>query len=339
MSSDELKGSIEILDYSSAWVVQVLPALAAAAHPRPPDLVPRQEHRGQAAELRQLQRRLPVQGRPGELRRRLQGRHPGQGHPARRHERPHRPEEQPRRRGQEPGRHPRQSAVETGLRPALRHLQGLDARPPRRLRRLPRHRLQGAGTGRAEEVKMGHARPFQGLPGPRPSAGTRRSSSASRRPCARPASPPSTSSGSRASSRRAPSFVSEGGGPRRSSSPGQILFVVLSENATDEPGRLHLGLDRRRRPRRSRRTTATWPSTRTSARRRRRPSIHTEYLAAEMLATKLGHKLKEPGRRPPRSFRISNGLSLKTRSATQTATGEAGVVDDGHRGRRVDHRE
>ncbi|MCK7525193.1 MAG: hypothetical protein MZV64_50100 [Ignavibacteriales bacterium] len=43
--------------------------------------------------------------------------------------------------------------MEAGLRPALRHLQGLDARPARRLRRLPRHRLQGAGTGRAEEVR------------------------------------------------------------------------------------------------------------------------------------------------------------------------------------------
>jgi len=43
-----------------------------------------------------------------------------------------------------------------------------------------------------------------------------------------------------------------------------------------------------------------------------------------MLATKLGHTLKEPGP-GARSFRISNGVSLKTRSATQTARGEKGV--------------
>ncbi|HSA96822.1 MAG TPA: pyruvoyl-dependent arginine decarboxylase, partial [Acidobacteriota bacterium] len=51
-----------------------------------------------------------------------------------------------------------------------------------------------------------------------------------------------------------------------------------------------------------------------------------EYLAAEMLATKIGEKLREPGPGEfAKVFRVSNGLSLKTRSVTQTATGAAGT--------------
>jgi arginine decarboxylase len=53
---------------------------------------------------------------------------------------------------------------------------------------------------------------------------------------------------------------------------------------------------------------------------------HTEYLAAEMLATKLGEKLRLPDvGKPAKAFKISNGLSLRTRSVTQTARGEAGL--------------
>lgn len=106
---------------------------------------------------------------------------------------------------------------------------------------------------------------------------------------------------------------------------GQILFVVLSENATEEPGSLisasigmavpddpsHYGY------------LAEHSDVGKSA---SEISRHTEYLAAEMLATKLGEKLKQP--KPgefAKVFRISNGLSLKTRSVTQTAKGVAGV--------------
>lgn len=107
--------------------------------------------------------------------------------------------------------------------------------------------------------------------------------------------------------------------------PGQILFVVLSENATDRPGEFiaasigmavpddpaHYGY------------LAEHSDIGRSA---KEISFHTEYLAAEMLATKLGERLHEPGPgKPARSFRVSNGLSLKTRSMTQTAAGEAGV--------------
>jgi len=106
--------------------------------------------------------------------------------------------------------------------------------------------------------------------------------------------------------------------------PGQILFVVLSENATDEPGALisasigvaipdnpsHYGY------------LAEHSALGKSA---RDASLHTEYLAAEMLATKLGRNLKQPGPGEFGVFRVSNGLSLKTQSATQTAKGMAGV--------------
>ena len=107
--------------------------------------------------------------------------------------------------------------------------------------------------------------------------------------------------------------------------PGQILFVVLSENATNDPGQVisssigmavpddpsHYGY------------LAEHSDTGKSA---RDTAAHCEYLAAEMLATKLGEKLKEPGPgTPAKSFRISNGLSLKTRSVCQSAKGETGL--------------
>ena len=107
--------------------------------------------------------------------------------------------------------------------------------------------------------------------------------------------------------------------------PGQILFVVLSENATNDPGQVisssigmavpddpsHYGY------------LAEHSDTGKSA---RETAAHCEYLAAEMLATKLGKTLKGSGpHRPAGSFQISNGLSLKTRSVTQAAKGEEGL--------------
>jgi arginine decarboxylase len=107
--------------------------------------------------------------------------------------------------------------------------------------------------------------------------------------------------------------------------PGQIVFVVLSENATDEPGALitaSIGMAVPDDPSHygylAEHADAAKPA--------RETSRHTEYLAAEMLATKLGEKLKAPPRgRAAGSFRVSNGLSLKTRSMTQAARGEKGV--------------
>lgn len=107
--------------------------------------------------------------------------------------------------------------------------------------------------------------------------------------------------------------------------PGQILFVVLSENATDEPGRLitaSIGAAVPDDPARY----GYLAEHSDEGKSARETALHTEYLAAEMLATKLGERLKEPGPgRPSKSFRVSNGLSLRTRSATQAAKGAAGL--------------
>jgi hypothetical protein len=43
------------------------------------------------------------------------------------------------------------------------------------------------------------------------------------------------------------------------------------------------------------------------------------------VATKLGRKLKQPGPDEFGVFQMSSGLSLRTRSATQTAKGAAGL--------------
>jgi arginine decarboxylase len=106
--------------------------------------------------------------------------------------------------------------------------------------------------------------------------------------------------------------------------PGQILFVVLSENATAEPSRLisaSIGMAVPNDPDQY----GYLAEHSDIGKSEKETSLHTEYLAAEMLATKLGEKLKEPAPgKPAKSFRVSNGLSLKTRSITQTATGEAG---------------
>jgi arginine decarboxylase len=107
--------------------------------------------------------------------------------------------------------------------------------------------------------------------------------------------------------------------------PGQILFVVLSENATDEPRRLisaSIGMAVPDDPSRY----GYLAEHSDFGQSEKETGRHTEYLAAEMLATKLGEKLREPAAgRPAASFRITNGLSLKTRSITQTATGGSGL--------------
>ncbi len=107
--------------------------------------------------------------------------------------------------------------------------------------------------------------------------------------------------------------------------PGQILFVVLSENATDEPGALitaSIGAAVPDDPARYGYLAEHSDEGRTA----RETSLHTEYLAAEMLATKLGERLERHGpRRPAKAFKVANGPALRTRSATQAAKGAAGL--------------
>lgn len=106
---------------------------------------------------------------------------------------------------------------------------------------------------------------------------------------------------------------------------GQILFVVLSENSTEDPGELvtaSIGMAVPDDPSRY----GYLAEHSDVGKSGREISLHTEYLAAEMLATKLGQKLQAPGRaKTAGTFRISNGLSLKTRSVTQGARGQKGL--------------
>ncbi len=107
--------------------------------------------------------------------------------------------------------------------------------------------------------------------------------------------------------------------------PGQILFVVLSENATEDPAEritASIGMAVPDDPSRY----GYLAEHSDNGKSARETAAHCEYLAAEMLATKLGEKLHSPGPAGRgQSFRISNGLSLKTRSVTQAARGVSGV--------------
>jgi arginine decarboxylase len=105
--------------------------------------------------------------------------------------------------------------------------------------------------------------------------------------------------------------------------PGQIVFVVLSENATDEPHRLisaSIGLAVPEDPA----GYGYLAEHEGFGQSEKESGLFTEYLAAEMLATKMGEKLSGPSK-GRRSFSFSNGISLKTRSLSRTATGEAGL--------------
>jgi len=105
--------------------------------------------------------------------------------------------------------------------------------------------------------------------------------------------------------------------------PGQILFVVLSESATDEPRRLisaSIGMAIPKDPA----CYGYLAEHEGAGPSEKEAGLYTEYLAAEMLATKMGERLKDPGK-GRKTYRISNGLSLETRSISQTATGEQGL--------------
>jgi arginine decarboxylase len=102
--------------------------------------------------------------------------------------------------------------------------------------------------------------------------------------------------------------------------PGQILFVVLSEAATDEAGRLvsaSIGMAIPKDP-----TCYGYLAEHEGGGpTEKEAGLFAEYLAAEMLATKMGGKLKEPGK-GRKAYHISNGISLETRSISQTSLGE-----------------
>jgi arginine decarboxylase len=105
--------------------------------------------------------------------------------------------------------------------------------------------------------------------------------------------------------------------------PGQILFVVLSENATDEPQRLisaSIGLAVPDDPSRY----GYLAEHSSFGLTEKLTGRHAEYLAAEMLATKMGEKLADPVA-GGKAYAVANGLSIRTRSLCQTALGAAGL--------------
>jgi arginine decarboxylase len=105
--------------------------------------------------------------------------------------------------------------------------------------------------------------------------------------------------------------------------PGQILFVVLSENATAESHQLisaSIGLALANDPARF----GYLAEHEALGQSEGEAGDHTEYLAAEMLATKMDQNLEE-GEKGRRTYRTTKGLILKTRSLSQTAVGESGL--------------
>jgi len=105
--------------------------------------------------------------------------------------------------------------------------------------------------------------------------------------------------------------------------PGQILFVVLSENATDEPQRLisaSVGMAVPNDPS----CYGYLAEHNDFGQSEKEAGRYTEYLAAEMLATKMGGHLVAPAK-GRKTYTISNGIFLKTRSISQTATGATGL--------------
>jgi arginine decarboxylase len=105
--------------------------------------------------------------------------------------------------------------------------------------------------------------------------------------------------------------------------PGQILFVVLSENVTDEPSRrisASIGVAIPKDPARFGYLAEHEDFGLTE----KEAGLHTESLAAEMLATKMGESLKN-GAKGRKTYRITNGLDLTTRSVSQTASGSSGL--------------
>ncbi len=103
---------------------------------------------------------------------------------------------------------------------------------------------------------------------------------------------------------------------------GQILFVVLSENATAEPQQLisaSIGIAVPEDPSRYGYLAEHQDFGRTE----NEAGLHAEYLAAEMLATKMGERLLDPGKERG-GYEISNGPPIQTQSLSQSAEGQEG---------------
>jgi len=105
--------------------------------------------------------------------------------------------------------------------------------------------------------------------------------------------------------------------------PGQVVFVVMSENSTDEPQRLisaSIGVAIPSEPS----LYGYLAEHEGFGVSEKEVGSYTEYLAAEMLATKMGQNLIDTN--PVEGgFKVSSGLTLKTLNNTQVAQGEHGM--------------
>lgn len=109
-------------------------------------------------------------------------------------------------------------------------------------------------------------------------------------------------------------------------SPGQVVFLVMSENATNEGERLISASIGMAVPK-GRKSYGYLAEHEGFGQTERDAGRYTEDLAAEMLATKLGRKFnprKAQGTNG-RTYRLSSTLSITTRSTTQIAKGSEGV--------------
>lgn len=105
--------------------------------------------------------------------------------------------------------------------------------------------------------------------------------------------------------------------------PGQIIFLVMSENATDEAHRLISASIGMAVPEDGK-SYGYLAEHESYGQAEADAGRYTEDLAVEMLATKLGRKLA--GRRKKgNTYRLSGTMSVMARSITQTAAGSPGL--------------
>lgn len=108
--------------------------------------------------------------------------------------------------------------------------------------------------------------------------------------------------------------------------PGQVVFLVMSENATDEGHRLISASIGMAVPK-GRRSYGYLAEHEGFGQAEKDVGRYTEDLAAEMLATKLGRKLdpRKAGGKNVNTYRLSATMSVTTRSITQIAKGSQGL--------------
>ena len=109
-------------------------------------------------------------------------------------------------------------------------------------------------------------------------------------------------------------------------SPGQVVFLVMSENATDEGRRLISASIGMAVPK-GRRSFGYLAEHEGFGQAEKEAGRYTEALAAEMLATKLGRKFdpRKAGERSGNTYRLSSTISIMTKSTTQIAMGSQGL--------------